>query len=143
MISCCPVVRRHGRFRDPLIIPRKRQMAYYDRIARRWHSVTGYHGGPFKRSFLNELLLDRIGGIDSRAILELGAGNGYFMPMLIRRYSGQQRARLVITDQSGALLDLARQHFGIDGAEYLQLDRHPPIPVRGPRIQPGAGHHGV
>ncbi len=63
-------------------------MAYYDRIARRWHAVTGYHGGAFKRSFLNEPLLNRIGGIAGQAILDLGAGNGYFMPMLIRRYSG-------------------------------------------------------
>ncbi len=51
-------------------------MAYYDRLAKRWHAETGYHGGSFKRSVLNDLLLDRIGSIAGRTILELGAGNG-------------------------------------------------------------------
>ncbi len=29
-------------------------MAYYDRLAKRWHAETGYHGGSLKRSVLNE-----------------------------------------------------------------------------------------
>ncbi len=103
-------------------------MAYYDRIANRWHAVTGYDGGAFKRSLLNALLLDRIGGIAGRVFLELGAGNGYFMPLLVRRYSGQRLRRLVITDRSGAMLAMAQQHFAIDGAEYLRLDATRPFP---------------
>lgn len=72
--------------------------AYYDRIARQWHRVTGYHGGAFKRYVLNERILARIDGIDGLAILELGAGNGYFAPLLLRRFSGQQPTHLVISD---------------------------------------------
>lgn len=71
---------------------------------------------------LNDLLLDQIGRIEGQAILELGAGNGYFAPLLLRRYSGQSPARLVISDQSRALLDIAQSTFGVAGAEYLTLD---------------------
>lgn len=96
--------------------------AYYDRIAKQWHRVTGHSGGAFKRYVLNERILTHIEGIEGRDILELGAGNGYFAPLLLRRYSGQQPARLVISDQSHAQVAIARSTFGIDGAEYLPLD---------------------
>ena len=102
--------------------------AYYNGIAKQWHRVTGYHGGAFKRYVLNDVLLNKIGRIESAAILELGAGNGYFAPMLLRRYSGQTPARLVISDQSQALLDIAQSTFGIEGAEYLTLDVQDDLP---------------
>ncbi len=53
-------------------------MAYYDHIAKKWHAVTGYRGGAFKQFVLNDVLLENIPAIASQAILELGAGNGYF-----------------------------------------------------------------
>jgi SAM-dependent methyltransferase len=96
--------------------------AYYDRIAKQWHRVTGHHGGAFKRYVLNERILAHIEGIEGRNILELGAGNGYFAPLLLRRFSGQRPGRLVISDQSQAQLETARSTFGIDGAEYLSID---------------------
>ncbi len=96
--------------------------AYYDRIAKQWHRVTGHSGGAFKRYVLNERILAHIEGIEGRDILELGAGNGYFAPLLLRRFSGQQPTRLVISDQSRAQVAIARSTFGIDGAEYLSLD---------------------
>ena len=97
-------------------------MAYYDRIARKWHEVTGRNGGAFKRFVLNDHLLDAIGAVAGRAILELGAGNGYFMPLLLRRFSGQAPARIVLADESTALLDIARRHFQVPDAEYVRLD---------------------
>jgi SAM-dependent methyltransferase len=105
--------------------------AYYDGIARQWHRATGHHGGALKLYVLNDLILDRIeatGPIAGRAILELGAGNGYLAPMLLRRYGGQAPARLVISDQSLALLDIAQTTFAVDGAEYLPLDVQDPFP---------------
>src|SRR3954449_12029972 len=74
--------------------------AYYDRIARQWHRVTGFHGGAFKRYVLNDRIFARIEEIEGRAILELGAGNGYFVPLLLRRFSGRRPGRLIISDQS-------------------------------------------
>jgi SAM-dependent methyltransferase len=71
---------------------------------------------------LNDRLLSKVGRIEGRAIIELGAGNGYFMPLLLRRFSGQAPTRLVISDLSQALLDIAQSSFGLDGAEYLALD---------------------
>ena len=103
--------------------------AYYDRIAKQWHRITGYHGGAFKRYVLNDRIIARIEGIEGRSILELGAGNGYFVPLLLRRFSGQRPARLIISDQSQAQLDIARSTFGIDGAEYLQLDVQDDFPL--------------
>lgn len=102
--------------------------AYYDRIAKQWHRVTGHHGGVFKRYVLNDRILAHIEGVEGRAILELGAGNGYFAPLLLRRFSGQSPARLVISDQSQAQLDTAQSTFGIDGAEYLLLDAQGAFP---------------
>ena len=70
----------------------------------------------------------QIPSIAGNAILELGAGNGYFAPLLLRRFSGQIPSRLVITDQSSALLTIAQSSFLIDGAEYLTLDVSDPFP---------------
>jgi SAM-dependent methyltransferase len=41
---------------------------------------------------------------------------------MLRHFSGQRPNRLVITDQSQALLTIAQSSFRIDGAEYLALD---------------------
>jgi SAM-dependent methyltransferase len=71
---------------------------------------------------LNDVLLEKMGRIEGQAILELGAGNGYFAPLLLRRYSGQSPARLVISDQARALVDIAQSRFGVEGAEYVTLD---------------------
>lgn len=77
---------------------------------------------------LNDLLLNKIGRIQGKAILEVGAGNGYFAPLLLRRYSGQIPARLVISDQSRVLCDIARSTFGVEDAEYLALDVQDDLP---------------
>lgn len=71
---------------------------------------------------LNDRLLEAIGRIEGQSVLELGAGNGYFLPLALRRFSGQAPARLTITDQSQALLGIAQSSFAIDSAEYLTLD---------------------
>jgi SAM-dependent methyltransferase len=78
---------------------------------------------------LNDLLLERIGRIEGQAILELGAGNGYFAPLMLRRYSGQMPARLVISDQAQTLVEIARSTFGVDSAEYLTLDVQEALPL--------------
>jgi SAM-dependent methyltransferase len=101
---------------------------YYDRIATQWHRATGYHGGPFKRHVLNDRILEKVKRIEGLALLELGAGNGYFAPLMLRRFSGQHSSRLVISDQSQAQLDVAQSEFRIDGAEYLVLDAQEPFP---------------
>ena len=97
-------------------------MAYYDRIAKQWHDVTGYGGGAFKELVLNEVLLEKIPGLAGRTLLELGTGNGYFLPLVFRRFSGQAPAAVVITDQSETLLSIARKRFTIPAAEYQVLD---------------------
>ena len=51
-------------------------LAYYDRIARKWHAVTGPRGGALKERVLNGLVLGKLEGIAGLSILELGAGNG-------------------------------------------------------------------
>ncbi|HEX9037762.1 MAG TPA: class I SAM-dependent methyltransferase [Ktedonobacterales bacterium] len=67
-------------------------------------------------------MLARIFGVEGRAILEVGAGNGYFAPLLLRRFSGQRPARVVISDQSQTQLDIAQAEFRAEGVEYLRLD---------------------
>ncbi len=97
-------------------------MAYYDDIARQWHKATGYKGGSFKELVLNDVLLKHLSGIQDAAILELGAGNGYFLPLLLRHFSGQVPASITITDQSGKLLEIASEHFRVPEADYQILD---------------------
>lgn len=106
-------------------------MAYYDSIARQWHKATGYRGGEFKRLVLNEILLESIPDIDGRSILELGAGNGYFMPLVLRKYSGRVPARIVITDQSSKLIEIAQKNFSIETAEYRILNVARKFPFNG------------
>jgi len=103
---------------------------FYDRIAKQWHAHTGRHGGAFKEFLLNDVLIAAVAFIENRAILELGAGNGYFLPLVLRRYSGQRPARIVITDQSSRQLDLARKYCFVNGAEYAQLDARYPFPFQ-------------
>ena len=91
-------------------------MAYYDSIAKRWHETTGAKGGAFKELVLNNILLQKLSGIDNCSILELGAGNGYFLPLVLRRFSGQAPSRITVTDQSERLLEIARRHFRIPDA---------------------------
>src|SRR5574341_2643139 len=97
-------------------------MAYYDSIAKRWHETTGYKGGAFKELVLNDILLHKLSGIDNCSILELGAGNGYFLPLVLRRFSGQAPASITVTDQSRRLLEIAQRHFRIPDAAYQCLD---------------------
>ena len=105
------------------------RIAYYDHIAKQWNRVTGYHGGAFKRYVLNDCILEKVGGIQGSAILEIGAGSGYFAPMLLRRFSGQPPSRLIISDQSQAQLETAQTTFRIHEAEYLQMDAQDVFPL--------------
>jgi SAM-dependent methyltransferase len=109
-------------------------MPYYDRIARKWHAVTGSRGGALKDAVLNDLVLSRLPDLAGLSVLELGAGNGYFLPLALRRSSGRGPARVVITDQSSALLRIARQAFRIPGAEYHPLDVRGPFPFEDKRF---------
>ena len=68
-----------------------------------------------------------MGAVEGQAILELGAGNGYFLPLALRRYSGQTPAHLVVTDNSRALLRIAERHFRLPDAEYRLLDLRDPF----------------
>lgn len=98
------------------------RMSYYDKIFKQWHAVTGYAGGAFKELVLNDVLIGKLPAPGGRAILELGAGNGYFLPLALRRFGGQAPVRIVISDQSEQLLSIAQRQFNIAGAEYLKLD---------------------
>lgn len=97
-------------------------MPYYDYISNQWHKATGYKGGAFKELVLNDVLLKLIPQINDCSVLELGAGNGYFLPLLLRRYSGQVPLSVVITDQSQKMIDIAKKHFFIPNAIYRVLD---------------------
>ena len=68
------------------------------------------------------MIISKIPYIEDIAILELGAGNGYFIPLLLKHFSGQLPNRIVITDQSKALLTIAQKNFLVNNADYLQLD---------------------
>jgi ubiquinone/menaquinone biosynthesis C-methylase UbiE len=103
-------------------------LAYYDSIAKQWHKTTGYRGGEFKRFVLNDLLLENIPDIEGQSLLELGAGNGYFMPLVVQKYSGKTSARLVITDESSRLVEIAQKNFRIADAEYRVLNVVKPYP---------------
>lgn len=97
-------------------------MVYYNKIARQWHETTGYKGGVFKELVLNNILLEKISGVENLSLLELGAGNGYFLPLVLRRYSGQVPSKIIVTDQAIRLLEIAKRYFKITDAEYRMLD---------------------
>ena len=97
-------------------------MHYYHRLAPAWHRAAGADGGPLKALLLNDIVLGAIPGPGGLSILEVGAGNGYLMKLLVDRYPGQPPDRLVISDQARPLVDLARRHFPVEGAEYRVVD---------------------
>ena len=102
-------------------------MSYYDRIAKQWNNATGRKGGAFKQHVLNDALIQKIEDVDGLSILEIGAGNGYFLPMLLERRSGQRPQRVVVTDASTDLLKYARR-IGGPRCEYEALDVRQPFP---------------
>jgi len=104
-------------------------MPYYDRIAKQWHSITGYSGGSFKRLILNDKILSKTARIEDKAILEIGSGNGYFMKLLLKKFSGQIPSKIIISDVSKSQLELAKKHFYIPDAEYLILDVYKKFPI--------------
>lgn len=106
-------------------------MAYYDSIAKQWHKTTGFRGGEFKRFVLNDLLLENVPDIEGQSLLELGAGNGYFMPLVLQKFSGKKPARLVISDTSSKLVEIAQKNFRIADAEYRVLNVVKPFPFAG------------
>jgi ubiquinone/menaquinone biosynthesis C-methylase UbiE len=95
-------------------------MPYYDTIAKQWHQVTGYKGGSFKEHVVNDALLHALTFIDGRSILELGAGNGYFLPLVLRRFSGQKPTSIVVTDISIEQLNIAKSIFVFKERNTLQ-----------------------
>jgi len=105
-------------------------MAYYDRIAKQWFKTTGYKGGAFKEFVLNDLLLGKISGVDGLALIELGAGTGYFASLLMDRFSGQLPAKMVLTDQSREMVKIGEKKFRVPGAEYERLDVRQPFPFK-------------
>ncbi len=111
-----------------------KNMPYYDKIAKQWHQVTGYKGGSFKEHVLNDVLLQKITGINDCSILEVGAGNGYFLPLVLRRFSGQVPSSIIITDQSIQQLENAEKHFGVVGGQYRLLDICRPFPFENNRF---------
>ncbi|MFW9924032.1 MAG: class I SAM-dependent methyltransferase [Candidatus Thorarchaeota archaeon] len=94
----------------------------YNKIAHKWHTITGSKGGALKNYLLNDLILNKIPNIEKASILELGAGNGYFIPLMLKHFSGQIPKRIVITDQSIELLKIAQKYFFVHNAEYFPLD---------------------
>ncbi|MBI3272568.1 MAG: class I SAM-dependent methyltransferase [Planctomycetes bacterium] len=103
-------------------------MAFYDRIALQWEAATGDAGGALKRNLLNEVLLRRLVEVRGGWVLELGAGNGYFAALLARHRRGRRPARMVISDVSAALLEIARTERPVVDAEYLCLNGAGPYP---------------
>ena len=101
-------------------------MAYYDPIAKNWHQATGYWGGAFKKYVLNDFLLKKISAVSHKSILELGAGNGYFMRLALHHFSGQIPKRVTITDNANKLLAIAQTHLNVPShivPEYCSCDR--------------------
>ena len=45
-----------------------------------------------------DLLLDKIGTVEGRSVLELGVGNDYFARLMSRQFWGRGPQRFVITD---------------------------------------------
>jgi len=97
-------------------------MAYYDKIAKNWHLITGRQGGALKKYQLNDLILNKINKITGKDILEIGAGNGYFAPLLLKKFSGQVPSKMIISDYSESQLKIAKNNFRIPYAEYLKFN---------------------
>ena len=54
--------------------------------------------------------------------MEIGIGNGYFMPLLLRKKSGQVPEKIALTDVSYKNIEIAKKHFFIKGTIYQKLD---------------------
>ena len=97
-------------------------MAYYDKIAIKWHKYTGYKGGSFKELILNEKIISKVDEIKSKTILEIGIGNGYFMPLLMKNKSGQIPDKIFLTDLSLKNLEIAKKNFKVPNSVHRRLD---------------------
>jgi SAM-dependent methyltransferase len=105
-------------------------MSYYDRIATTWNELAGDKGAPLQANALNKTILDAIPSIDGQVILELGAGNGYLMPMILEHFEGQTPGSIVVTDQSESMIAMASEHHFCTSTSYETLDIREPFPFQ-------------
>ncbi len=77
--------------------------ARWNAIASNWDARYGEEGDKFRVHLLNPALLDILGDVAGKHILDAGCGNGYLCRMLARR-----GAKMVGVDLSSGLIEIAR-----------------------------------
>jgi 2-polyprenyl-3-methyl-5-hydroxy-6-metoxy-1,4-benzoquinol methylase len=60
-------------------------MAYWNEIADEWEKKIGDKGDPFRQYMLTPLIFDLLSACKGKTCLDVGCGNGYLIPMLIKK----------------------------------------------------------
>ncbi|MCX6810431.1 MAG: class I SAM-dependent methyltransferase [Candidatus Berkelbacteria bacterium] len=92
---------------------------YQDRkFATYWNKRAGKTGEIYKRLILDPIMLDLIGSLDKKVIIDLGCGNGYLAPKFI----SHSPKSLLMADISGHNLENAKEKCDDKRISYLEQD---------------------
>ncbi|MFH1551660.1 MAG: class I SAM-dependent methyltransferase [bacterium] len=93
--------------------------AEWDKMANYWNKDAGDTGVWHNYTDIDPVILELIGNVKNKKILEIGCGNGYLSRLL-----AQKGAEVIGTDLSQKLLDYAKEKEEINpvGIKYFQRD---------------------
>jgi len=92
---------------------------YQDKkFATYWNERAGETGEIYKRLVLDPIMIDLVGSLKNKTILELGCGNGY----LAQRFIEQNPKSLILTDISKHNLEFAKEKCADSRISFLEQD---------------------
>ncbi|MDD4352490.1 MAG: class I SAM-dependent methyltransferase [Candidatus Gracilibacteria bacterium] len=96
--------------------------SHWDSQAEAYDELIGQQGDPLRRDFLDPIMLNLLGNLEGKRVLDAGCGNGYFSD----RAEGLG-ARVLGVDSSAELLKIAKSKFRGD-FQVADLTQKLPLP---------------
>jgi len=99
------------------------QSKYQDPVfAEYWNKRAGNHGEGFKRYLLDPIMLQKIGNLSHKTIMDLGCGNGYLASKLLE----QHPKKIILMDISEHNISYAKEKTKSDSVDFIVADATKP-----------------
>ena len=92
----------------------KRKTTNWDRVAEDYDSLVGDSGDFNHKTYINPVVLEILGNVKNKNVLDLACGQGYFSKIL-----ADKGAKVVGVDISEDLIAIAKKKFGNPNIQFL------------------------